>query len=193
MIIDLSCPIELRSYEILHDDTGASRAYIDLFNLSESTVHSYSATIHWSCDETLQNTNDYISVDNIAIPGGALFKLALSLKTLPKYADRIEIYFSSVSFENGDIWKPKDGDLVDVGEFLPLAGEELDKLREIAGEDAYIYPETQDNFWRCVCGRINPLDSSECMRCRRERSYVLKELNRKAVEFDETEKKSLQN
>ena len=44
-----------------------------------------------------------------------------------------------------------------------------------------MYPETQDNFWRCVCGRINPLSLAECARCRRERGYVLSELNRKTL------------
>ena len=44
MIVDLSCPIELRGYELLMDDNGHTRAYIRLFNLSERAVVAYSAT-----------------------------------------------------------------------------------------------------------------------------------------------------
>ena len=184
MIIDLSCPIELRGYEIMHDDSGAARAYIDLFNLSEETVSGYGATVRWSRDETRESANDDVSVDAIAIPGGGLFKLVLSTG-LVKYADRVELYFNRVDFTSGEIWKPKDGELVDVGEFVPLEGEELDRLKAAAGEDAYIFPEMQDNFWRCVCGRINPLDADRCMRCLRERNYVLAELNRKSLNMDD--------
>lgn len=184
MIIDLSSPLELRGYEIMHDDSGAARAYIDLFNLSDYTVNAYSATVRWSRDGSDDGFNDYVAVDNIAIPGGAFFKLVLSGGDF-KYPDRIEMYFSSVSFDNGMLWEPKDGDLVDVGEFKPLEGEALERLKAVAGEDASIFPETQDNFWRCVCGRINALESDECMRCRRERNYVLTELNRKIVDLNE--------
>lgn len=192
MIIDLDSPIELRGYEIMHDDSGAARAYIDLFNLSDDTVSAYAATVRWSRDGTEDCVNDYVSVDSIAIPGGALFKLVLSSGGL-KYADRIEMYFSRVGFENGAVWEPKDGDLVDVGEFKPLEGEALEHLKQIAGEDAYIFPETQDNFWRCVCGRINPLEADQCMRCRRERNYVLTELNRKAVDLNDEEREMRQH
>ncbi len=187
MIIDLSSPVELRGYEIMHDDSGAARAYIDLFNVADDTITGYSATVHWKRDETGENANDYIAVDSVAIPGGGLFKLVLSCGAFA-FADRLEMYFDRVSFQSGEEWTPKDGDLVDVGEFRPLEGGELDKLRQEAGEDACMFPEMQDEFWRCVCGRINPLSSEECARCRRERNYVLRELNRKALGLSEKEK-----
>ena len=183
MIIDLSCPIELRGYELLHDDAGTVRAYIDLFNVSDLTVTAYSGTVRWSRDETQEDANDTVSVDQLAIPGGGRFRLSLS-SSLVRYADRLEIYFSRVSFEDAPDWTPKDGDLVDVGEQRALEGAELSRLRQTAGEDALMYPETQDNYWRCVCGRINPLNASECVRCRRERTHVLNDLNRKTVNMN---------
>ena len=191
MIIDLSSPIEMRGYELLHDDAGTARAYIDLFNVSDDTVVSYTATARWANDASGCSANDYVCVDAIAIPGGGKFKLSLSTSAV-KFADRLELYFSGVRFENGESWAPKDGELVDVGETLPLQGQELDILKQSAGEDALMYPETQDEFWRCVCGRINPLGSDVCARCRRERNYVLGELNRKAVNLDKEQKKSRQ-
>ena len=189
MIIDLSCPVELRGYELLHDDSGAARAYIDLFNVSDDTVSGYTATVRWTRDGTDESVNDYVSVDKIAIPGGGEFRLMLSTAPL-RFADRLEMYFSSVSFQDGSVWKSGEGELVDVGESVPLQGEELDRLRRTAGEDAVMYPETQDDFWRCVCGRINPLSQDECIRCRRERAYVLGELNRKAVNMGTTQRKA---
>ena len=188
MIIDLSSPNELRGYELMHDDAGAVRAYIDLFNVTDDTVSGYNATVRWIRDETKEESGDYVSVDRIAIPGGGLFRLVLSNSAI-RFADRFEMYFSRVSFENGSVWEPKDGDLVDVTEFNPLEDEQLDRLIEAAGVDAVTYPETQDNFWRCVCGRINPLESELCARCRRERNYVLTELNRKNLNLDDAAQK----
>ncbi|MBQ3669325.1 MAG: hypothetical protein II920_08900 [Clostridia bacterium] len=187
MIIDLSSPIELRGYEILHDDNGTARAYIDLFNVERKTVTGYSGTARWMRDGFGEGANEYISVDKMSIPGGGEFRLTLSSSAV-RYADRLEIYFSSVTFEDGSVWTPVDGELVDVGESVPLEGSELDMLRQLAGEDAVMYPETQDNFWRCVCGRINPLTEHECARCKREMNYVLSELNRKAVKLPTRER-----
>ena len=183
MIIDLSCPVELRGYELLHDDAGTARAYIDLFNVSERTVTGYAGTVRWSRDETGESLNDSVSVDEIAIPAGGEFRLLLTSSGL-NYADRLEIYFSRVAFEGAPEWKCGEGELVDVGEQQTLQGNELGALRAAAGGDAVMYPETQDNFWRCVCGRINPLSEAECARCRREREYVLGELNRKTLHLD---------
>ncbi|MBR5751251.1 MAG: hypothetical protein IKX84_02585 [Clostridia bacterium] len=187
MIIDLSCPIELRGYELLHDDTGSVRAYIDLFNVSDLTVTAYAGTVRWSRDETQQGANDTVNVDCLAIPGGSRFRLSLS-SSLVKYADRLEIYFSRVCFEGAPDWTPRDGDLVNVGEQHALEGAELTRLRRTAGEDALMYPETQDEYWRCVCGRINPLSLDECARCRRERSHVLTDLSRKTVSMTTDER-----
>lgn len=188
MIIDLSCPIEMRGYELLHDDTGAVRAYIDLFNLGDKTLSAYSVTVRWSRDGTQDYTSENLTVDGIAIPDGGSFQLMLSSSLVP-FADRLELYFTRAEFAEIDnsksVWQPRDGDLVDVGEQKMLSGAELERLREAAGEDAVMYPETQDRFWRCVCGRINALKSDECARCRREREYVLGELNRKTVNLSE--------
>ncbi len=186
MIIDLSCPIEMRGYELLHDDTGVTRARIDFFNVSDNTISGYSGIVRWSRDLSGAGANDPIQVDELAIEGGSDFKLALSTTQVP-YADRLEFYFTQVHFDNAPDWKPDDSDLVDIGEQRSLKGEELLRLRNVAGEDAVMFPETQDHFWRCVCGRINPLEAEECARCRRERGYVLSELNRKAVGLDERE------
>ena len=186
MIIDLSCPIELRGYELLHDDKGVTRARIDFFNVSDETITEYSGIVRWSRDLSDAGINDPIQVDNLEIKGGTEFQLALSTSQL-RYADRLELYFTQVRFTNAPVWKPDDSDLVDIGEQHSLKGRELKRLKEIAGEDAVMYPETQDQFWRCVCGRINPLQAEECARCRRERGYVLSELNRKAVGLNEEE------
>ena len=180
MLIDLSCPIELRGYELLHDDTGVTRARIDLFNVSDNTICAYAGVVRWSRDETGEARNDSIRVDQLDLEEGTAFKLSLSTNQL-RYADRVEIYFTSVDFYDAPTWQPDDSDMVDVGEQKQLEGAELTRLQEAAGDDALMYPQTQDEFWRCVCGRINPLSLDTCVRCRRERQYVLGELNRRAV------------
>ena len=107
-------------------------------------------------------------MDALEIPPGGNFRLMLSASA-PLFADRLEMYFSDCEFTDAEPWKAEKGDLVDVGETHTLQGRELERLRKRAGDDAIIYPETQDRFWRCVCGRINPLDETECARCRRSR------------------------
>ncbi len=180
MLIDLSCPIELWGYELLHDDVGVTHARIDLFNVSDNTICAYAGVVRWSRDETGEALSDSIRVDWVELEEGTEFKLSLSTNKL-RYADRVEIYFTDVEFTDAPAWKPDDSDMVDVGEQKQLTGEELMRLKEAAGDDALMYPQTQDVFWRCVCGRINPLSLDKCMRCRRERDYVLGELNRRAV------------
>lgn len=188
MIIDLSCPVEMRGYELLHDDLGRARAYIDLSNVSDHTLSAYRAIARWSKDGTDQAQNDYVKVDALEIPPGGNFRLMLSASA-PLFADRLEMYFSDCEFTDAEPWKAEKGDLVDVGETHTLQGRELERLRKRAGDDAIIYPETQDRFWRCVCGRINPLDETECARCRRSRDTVLKELNYREMQSSREERK----
>lgn len=67
MIVDLSCPIELRGYELLMDDNGHTRAYIRLFNLSERAVVAYSATTRWYNGLTRADVTENITVDEMLV------------------------------------------------------------------------------------------------------------------------------
>lgn len=188
MIIDLKCPIELRGYRIVYDDAGLSIATIDLFNLSDFTISAYSAVFHCEYTQAGTSSDTVLSVDNLAIEGGVEFKLELPVELIN--ADKLEMYFSKVEFSDHETWTGSESnDLVDIGELKPLKGDELDHLRDIAGDDAVLYPEMQDKFWRCVCGRINTLDEDECYRCRRQRDFVLTELNSKILNLNEQEAK----
>ena len=180
MIIDLSCPVELRGYELLRDDHGNTRAYIRLYNLSDCVVTAYSATVQWYNGLTRASETENITVDEVFVPPRSFFKLVHSINSDAE-ADHVEMYFSSVIFSDGNAWKPRDGDLVDIDEQPVLEGMELDLLREAAGEDAVQFPQVQNKYWRCVCGRINLFDRETCLRCGRKRNDVLKNLNRKAV------------
>ncbi len=179
MIVDLSCPIELRGYELLMDDNGHTRAYIRLFNLSDRTVVAYSATTRWYNGLTRADVTENITVDEMMVKPRGGFKLVHSLVDFLG-ADHVEMYFTSVTFEDGTVWKPVDGDLVEIGEQPVLQGEALDRLRAAAGDDAVQYPQTQKNFWRCVCGRINLLTAESCVRCGRGQREVLTRFNEKA-------------
>ena len=135
MIVDLSCPIELRGYELLMDDNGHTRAYIRLFNLSERAVVAYSATTRWYNGLTRADVTENITVDEMLVKPRSGFKLVQSLVDFLN-ADHVEMYFTSVTFEDGAVWKPVDGDLVEIGEQPVLQGEALDRLRAAAGDDA---------------------------------------------------------
>lgn len=180
MIVDLSCPIELRGYELLNDDNGSVRAYIRLFNLSDKHIVAYSATVSWFNALTRARVTESISVDECVIEPESAFKLIHSTKNIARI-DHVEMYFAGVTFEDGSTWQPSDGDLIEIGEQKRLAGAELDALKAIAGADAVQYPQVQKDYWRCVCGRVNLLTQDACMRCKRDRGEVLKKLNAKAV------------
>ena len=180
MIVDLSCPIELRGYELLNDDFGSVRAYIRLFNLSDKGIRSYSATVSWFNALTRARITESITVDECVIEPSSAFKLIHSTKNIARI-DHVEMYFASVGFEDGTVWLPDDGDLIEIGEQKALTGAELDKLKRMAGADAVQYPQVQRDYWRCVCGRVNLLSQDACARCKRDRTEVLKKLNPKAV------------
>lgn len=180
MIIDLSCPLELRGYELLKDDKGTTRAYISLFNLSHETVVAYSATMNWYNALTRESVTEMITVDEMRVAPRSAFKLVHSTQNFSD-ADHVEMYFSSVVFLDGETWTPHDGDIIDIGEQPVLSGEALDRLKSVAGEDCVQYPQVQMNYWRCVCGRINLLDSEACVRCERDRGDVLTRLNKKEL------------
>ena len=180
MIVDLSCPIELRGYELLNDDFGSVRAYIRLYNLSDKRIQSYSATVSWFNALTRARVTESITVDECAIEPESMFKLIHSTKNIARI-DHVEMYFASVGFEDGTVWLPSDGDLIEIGEQKALEGYELDKLKMLAGKDAVQYPQVQRDYWRCVCGRVNLLSQDACARCKRDRTEVLKKLNPKAV------------
>lgn len=180
LIVDLSCPIELRGYELLNDDFGNIRAYIRLHNLTKKKIVGYAATINWYNAITRARITESISVDECEIEPQDDFKLVHSTQNLAKI-DHVEMYFASVAFEDGSEWKPGNGDLIEIGEQPELAGAGLDRLREAAGEDAVQYPQVQKEYWRCVCGRINYLKDEKCVRCQRERNRVLKAFNRRAI------------
>lgn len=186
MIVDLSCPIELRSYELLNDDFGNIRAYIRLQNLTDKKIVSYTATINWYNAITRARITENIIVDECEIEPKSQFKLIHSTQNLARL-DHVEMYFASVTYEDKTEWKPGNGDLIEIGEQQELVGAGLDRLREAAGEDAVQYPQVQKEYWRCVCGRINYLNSDKCIRCARDRNRVLKQFNRRAVMrfFDE--------
>lgn len=180
LIIDLSCPIELRSYELLNDDFGNIRAYIRLQNLSKNSITGYSATINWYNALTRARVTENISVDHCMIDPMSQFKLIHSTLNRAKI-DHVEMYFSSVIYADGSEWKPGVGDLIEIGEQRLLTGAKLDRLKALAGEDAVQYPQIQKEYWRCVCGRINMLTDDRCIRCQRDRNRVLKEFNSRAV------------
>ncbi len=177
--MDLSCPIELRGYELLGDDLGYLRAYIKLMNLSNQPIVSYGATVSWYNGLTQERITENIVVDACEIAPKHSFRLSYSTKNTIN-ADHLEMYFTGIQFLDGSKWQPEDGALVDIGEQRVLTGAKLDALRKAAGYDAIQYPQVQKDFWRCVCGRINLLETDECIRCGRDRQQVLTKFNAKA-------------
>ena len=185
MIIDLTCPIELTAYEINYDDLGSAEATLELFNLSDKTITGYNVTV--ACEKNKHRANQNFSISSLMIEGGFEFKLKIPLQL--KHVKKFDIIIQSVAFNDGTVWRSEGGALVDTCALKPITGKQLDEFQTIAGEDACFYPEMQNNFWRCVCGRINSMSDEVCFRCRRERDYVLKDLNRHILTTDKKTQK----
>lgn len=91
------------------------------------------------------DVTENITVDEMLVKPRSGFKLVHSLVDFLN-ADHVEMYFTSVTFEDGAVWKPEDGDLVEIGEQPVLQGEALDRLRAAAGDDARAISADAEEF-----------------------------------------------
>ena len=95
---------------------------------------------------------------------------------------RVEASVEKVWFRDGVVWRREERN---VREYTPNAlpeGRELDRLRAVAGPDAMGYARQEDVLWMCVCGRANPIDEDDCLKCHRKRAQVVKEYSFVAID-----------
>lgn len=164
MKVDLSCPVEVRGYA-LSGDGDAMRASVRLYNLTRRRVAWLEGAAGWFSASGKRMATPF-RADSLRAPGESAFRIALETSRLPD-ANRLELRFSRVGFDDGDEWRAGDGPFADLEPLPAIAPAELDALRDFAGADAVCYPKQTSQIWRCVCGRLNPNDVDTCARCHR--------------------------
>lgn len=181
MRIDLTCPIEIRGYELICDDRGCVRAYISLSNLAPHAIARFDAIVCWANSQNGQSAAHPFRADRLEADARAEFRLSLSTEAVPE-ADTLEIHFTRVHFADGEAdWIGGQAELVEIDELPEISGAEAKMLAIAAGEDAVRFPEKHEKHWVCVCGRANFRHQHTCVRCLRDRTDVLRNLNRNAV------------
>lgn len=179
--IDLTCPIEIRGYELICDDRGCVRAYITLNNLAPHAIAHFDAIVCWANSITGQSEAQPIRADQLSADARATFQFSLSTTTVAE-ADVLELHFTRVHFADGEPeWIGGQAEPVEIDELPQTPGAELRLLHNAAGEDAVRFPEKHEKHWVCVCGRANFRHQTVCARCLRERADVLRNLNRNVV------------
>jgi len=178
--IDLSCPVEVQNIEIAIFDCGAPRAYLRLYNLADKTVHKLRAIAHWT--DLDGNIEDLVFVASpIDAPAHSEFSLSLSPDTLYT-ANALEIEFLRIRFkEEADDWIAVEGARTEIPEAEPITGPEEAVLLRTAGQGAVQFAQMVPGAWICVCGRANPLDVDQCIRCMRGRDTCLTRFTREAA------------
>lgn len=171
MKLDLTCPIEINDTEVLCDDRGRCRGYIDIINVSDRPIRRIDGRVRW-----LGETGAELECVDVVFEGMRLISHGHAQLTVAgdiPAAHEIELTPTEIAFADfSTSWSAEDGEQTEY-EFTPEPpGPRLDRLRSVAGEDAVCYPEARGRYWLCVCGRLNPGGSPTCARCMRGRERV---------------------
>lgn len=171
MKIDLTCPIEVTHTEVLSDDRGRCRGYLDIINVSEHPIRRMEGHARW-----LSETGALLSEVDVVFDGMRLMPHTRAQLTVAGEIPAAD----DIVFEPGEIafadfskgWTQDDSEVVEY-DFKPEPpGPGRERLRGIAGQDAVCYPQMRGRDWVCVCGRLNPGSSHTCARCMRGRERV---------------------
>ena len=180
--VDLSCPVELRGYELAADDAGNTRANIQLYNLDTHRISAFEAVAYWKDARSGLSAAAPFAVDHLRAEPGSCFSVAMSSGAFA-HPDRVELNFSRVRFEDGSReWRCGSGTIVEVPEPTPLSDAEKRALIVAAGTDAVRFASEDKELWRCVCGRDNPAERAACARCGRKRGEVLARFTQEALQ-----------
>lgn len=172
MHVDLHCPVELLSWELLHDDRGKTRAYLTFGNLSAYRVSSLEVTLYCRTGDGETVKQKLLPQAPDAAPGQP-FALNAPVK-LPEGVVQLWPFFRRIRFEG--VRRSYVGDesrTCEIPDPQRPTGRTLDRLRALAGEDAWCYAAKYPGCWQCVCGRANPARRSKCLRCKRGAEQVL--------------------
>lgn len=190
MRIDLKCPVECRGASIkTSTKTNENYAMLKLYNLSERIISEveFTAKVFDTFGKELGSVP--VLLTDLAAEPKAFFaqNKAILLEGFED-AKHITAEFIRIAFDDGEEYIP-GGTTVDVTMVDPDP-EEADKLREVIGQDAVCYAKDPGEYWLCVCGRANENSVDACVRCGRDKKYLLEKFSsRQALNAAYEEKK----
>ena len=190
MRIDLKCPVECRGASIkTSTKTNENYAMLKLYNLSERIISEveFTAKVFDTYGKELGSVPVHLT--NLSAEPKDFFaqNKAILLEGFTD-AKHITAEFLRITFDDGEEYIP-DGSTIDVTMVDPDP-EEADRLREVAGQDAVCYAKDPGEYWLCVCGRANENDAEACVRCGRDKKFLLEKFSsRQALNAAYEEKK----
>lgn len=179
---DLTCPVEITDVSI--DKSGENIICIlDFLNLSDRIIQSIQMNI--ICfSENEERLGGRLVRSSVEGAPNAEF----SGRFVPEHAGdtaRIEAAVEKIWYRDGIVWRREERNVREYEPNILPAGSELDRLKRVAGSDARGYPRMDDKVWLCVCGRANSNSSDICMRCGRQRTFVLNHYSFEVIDSTE--------
>lgn len=173
MQIDLSCPVENQGTIVkTNSETNEPYLLLKLFNVSEKTV----ASINFHVLSYDSNGADLgtvpVELENLNAQPKAYFaeSKAISLTGM-EAAKHFAVAVDKVVFDDGTVYEPSENHTVEADDSEASIDDAM-LLRQFVPE-AVCFASEHAAYWRCVCGRINFVDSENCVRCDRKKSDVL--------------------
>lgn len=182
---DIDCPVEIRDYEILVNEQKFTYCTIDFFNLSNKTVQAMDFTI-FCYDSFGRPVSDDNTVQTLVQDECASPKLHFGKnKTIPLLnhlsTRKVDVIINKILFLDGTTWNKENKQLWENKiEGIPDS-QELERLRSIAGYDAYCYPKELEDVWICICGKVNKSTDHSCRRCERQKDFVLTNYDKESI------------
>ena len=168
MLMDLTCPAEFVSAEVLRDSGGRAQAYLTFRNLSEDTLTELQAMVTMLDADGVSLGLSPLRYRRLEAKPHAMFTLCLVMDELPFFSDAW-VALQRVGFAEGEPWIWDEDALMDCTPKLLAPGPQRSALMAVAGPDAVCWPERRQDSWVCVCGRFNARAWRICRRCRRTR------------------------
>lgn len=198
--MDLTCPAEFDSVEVLRDSSGRAQAYLTFRNLSEHSLTELYAQVTMLDAQGASMGVRPLRYRRLQAQPNAPFTLCMVMDELPFFQDA-RVTIQRVGFGDGEAWTGDEASLRDCTPKMLAPGPQRVALAAIAGPDAVCWPERREDVWVCVCGRFNPRGLRTCRRCRRNREEtfaryqlgpVMAQYQRQRDELVSTEREELE-
>lgn len=189
--VNVDCPVEILSaYINKNERTGLIYCDIQFRNLNRGRVKSMKLAIN--CFDSFskpviseENNKIEVLIQDIEIEKNDTFGMDNHIQLTGYEATRkVQIEIVNVLFDDGNTWGADSSNtIMCLKNEMKTIGDDLHKLKKVAGEDAVRYPKEEHEFWYCVCGRINREGLERCARCNRVKNEVFDKYSKDNVDI----------
>lgn len=168
--MDPSSPLDIRDYCLLKNNRGELLFYFFLCNISSKDIIAAKLDIVFLDafgKKIGEDPYETIYID-IMIEAGKS-KYTSKYTGLNPATRRLNLIVSEIAFLDSTVWIRGDYRQIETFATFPANSSELYMLRTIAGPTATNFYAEQNEYWQCVCGRINLSRSQQCPRCSLDR------------------------